>query len=64
MGRSLGFAGSKGCHPTSPAKANQAFRKVPGRETEEQVIVTNIDLAFIVHALDGSFNRAGCRGTW
>jgi ribosome biogenesis GTPase len=31
-------------------------RKVPGRETEEQVIVTNIDLAFVVHALDGSFN--------
>src|SRR5437879_4666411 len=31
-------------------------RKVPGRETEEQVIVTNIDLAFAVHALDGSFN--------
>ncbi len=31
-------------------------RKVPGRETEEQVIVTNIDFAFIVHALDGSFN--------
>jgi len=31
-------------------------RKVPGRETEEQVIVTNIDVAFVVHALDGSFN--------
>src|SRR5688572_17664256 len=31
-------------------------RKVPGRETEEQIIVTNIDVAFVVHALDGSFN--------
>ncbi len=31
-------------------------RKVPGRETEEQVLVTNVDLAFIVQALDGSFN--------
>jgi ribosome biogenesis GTPase len=31
-------------------------RKVPGRETEEQVLVTNIDLVFVVQALDGSFN--------
>jgi ribosome biogenesis GTPase len=31
-------------------------RKVPGRETEEQIIVTNIDVAFVVQALDGSFN--------
>jgi len=31
-------------------------RKVPGRETEEQVLVTNIEVAFVVQALDGSFN--------
>ncbi len=31
-------------------------RKVPGRETEEQVLVTNVDIAFIVQALDRSFN--------
>jgi ribosome small subunit-dependent GTPase A len=33
-------------------------RKVVGRETEEQVIVTNVDIAFIVQALDISFNPA------
>ena len=31
-------------------------RKIPGRETEEQVLVTNIDLAFVVIALDETFN--------
>jgi ribosome biogenesis GTPase len=31
-------------------------RKIPGRETEEQVLVTNIDLAFVVLALDETFN--------
>lgn len=31
-------------------------RKVPGRETEEQVLATNIDVAFVVHPLDGTFN--------
>lgn len=31
-------------------------RKVPGRLTEEQILATNIDTAFIVQALDGSFN--------
>ena len=31
-------------------------RKIPGRETEEQVLVTNIDVAFIVLALDETFN--------
>ena len=31
-------------------------RKIPGRETEEQVLVTNIDIAFIVLALDETFN--------
>ncbi len=33
-------------------------RKVPGRETEEQVLVTNVDVAFVVQALDRSFNAA------
>ena len=31
-------------------------RKIPGRETEEQILVTNIDLAFVVIALDETFN--------
>ncbi len=31
-------------------------RKIPGRLTEEQILVANIDVAFIVQALDGSFN--------
>jgi len=31
-------------------------RKIPGRETEEQVLVTNIDIAFVVLALDETFN--------
>jgi ribosome biogenesis GTPase / thiamine phosphate phosphatase len=33
-------------------------RKVAGRETEEQVLVTNVDIAFVVQALDQSFNPA------
>jgi ribosome biogenesis GTPase / thiamine phosphate phosphatase len=33
-------------------------RKVPGRETQEQVLVTNADIAFVVQALDRSFNPA------
>lgn len=31
-------------------------RKIPGRETEEQVLVTNVDVAFVVVALDETFN--------
>lgn len=31
-------------------------RKMVGRETEEQVLVTNVDTAFVVQALDQSFN--------
>ncbi|MCS7090057.1 MAG: ribosome small subunit-dependent GTPase A [Verrucomicrobiota bacterium] len=31
-------------------------RKVPGREAEEQVLVTNVDVAFVVQALDQTFN--------
>jgi ribosome biogenesis GTPase len=33
-------------------------RKIVGRETEEQVLVTNVDIAFVVQALDRSFNPA------
>jgi ribosome biogenesis GTPase len=33
-------------------------RKVPGRETTEQVLVANVDIAFVVQALDGTFNPA------
>ncbi len=32
-------------------------RKVPGREVEEQILAANIDTAFVVQALDQSFNR-------
>jgi ribosome biogenesis GTPase len=33
-------------------------RKVPGREMEEQVLATNIDVAFVVQALDSTFKPA------
>lgn len=33
-------------------------RKIVGRETEEQVLVTNVDIAFVVQALDRTFNLA------
>ena len=33
-------------------------RKIAGREVEEQVLVTNVDIAFVVQALDHSFNPA------
>lgn len=38
------------------ARRTKLSRKVPGRETEEQVIATNIDVAFLVQALDSNFN--------
>ncbi len=38
------------------SRSTKLSRKVPGRETEEQVLVTNVDVAFVVQALDGSFN--------
>ncbi len=34
----------------------QLARKVPGREIEEQVLVANVDLVFIVHGLDRGVN--------
>jgi ribosome biogenesis GTPase len=33
-------------------------RKMTGRDTEEQILATNIDLAFVVTAADASFNPA------
>jgi ribosome biogenesis GTPase / thiamine phosphate phosphatase len=33
-------------------------RKAPGRGTEEQVLVANVDMAFVVQALDQTFNPA------
>jgi ribosome biogenesis GTPase len=39
-------------------RSTKLSRKVPGRETEEQVLVTNVDVAFVVQALDQSFNPA------
>jgi ribosome biogenesis GTPase / thiamine phosphate phosphatase len=33
-------------------------RKVPGREVEEQILAANIDVAFVVQALDRTFNPA------
>jgi ribosome biogenesis GTPase len=37
-------------------RRTQLARKVVGREIEEQVLVVNIDTAFVVQALDQSFN--------
>ena len=31
-------------------------RRLPGRETQEQILAANVDVAFIVQALDGTFN--------
>ena len=42
-------------HHVLPRRTKLA-RKVPGREIEEQVIVTNVDIGFIVQALDRTFN--------
>ena len=44
-------------HEVLPRKTKLS-RKVPGRELEEQVLASNIDLAFIVQALDRTFNPA------
>ncbi|MCX8155807.1 MAG: ribosome small subunit-dependent GTPase A [Verrucomicrobiae bacterium] len=38
-----------------PRKTRLA-RKVPGKEVTEQVLVTNVDTAFVVQALDNTFN--------
>lgn len=42
-------------HTVLPRR-NQLSRKVPGRESEEHVLVTNVDVAFIVQSLDRPFN--------
>lgn len=38
-------------------RRTQLARKIAGRQVEEQVLATNVDTAFIVVALDVSFNR-------
>jgi ribosome biogenesis GTPase / thiamine phosphate phosphatase len=42
-------------HAVLPRRTRVA-RKVPGRRVEEQVLAANIDTAFVVQALDQSFN--------
>jgi ribosome biogenesis GTPase / thiamine phosphate phosphatase len=51
--------------PKEPGKAmihhvlprgTKLSRKIVGREVEEQVLVTNVDIAFVVQAVDQSFN--------
>jgi len=42
-------------HTLLPRK-NSFSRKVPGENTEQQVVAANIDTAFIVSGLDGDFN--------
>ncbi|HEY6168014.1 MAG TPA: ribosome small subunit-dependent GTPase A [Verrucomicrobiae bacterium] len=39
-------------------RRTQLSRKMTGRETEEQILATNIDVAFVVNAADASFNPA------
>jgi ribosome biogenesis GTPase len=38
-------------------RRTQLVRKVPGRETEEQVLAANVDMGFVVLAMDQSFNE-------
>lgn len=42
-------------HDVLPRRSKLS-RKISGRETEEQVMVTNVDLGFVVQALDRTFN--------
>lgn len=37
-------------------RANEIARKVTGRRTEKQIIATNVDIAFVLLALDGDFS--------
>lgn len=39
-------------------RRTQLSRKITGRDTEEQILATNIDIAFVVNAADASFNPA------
>ncbi len=38
-------------------RRSQLVRKVTGRNSEQQVLAANLDIAFVVHAFDQSFNR-------
>lgn len=42
-------------HAVLPRRTKLA-RKIPGREAQEQVLASNIDVAFVTQALDQSFN--------
>jgi ribosome biogenesis GTPase len=42
-------------HEVTPRRT-QITRKVTGRESEAQVLVTNVDVAFVVQAMDETFN--------
>ena len=42
-------------HGILPRKTHLA-RKLPGREVEEQILATNVDVVFLTQALDASFN--------
>lgn len=53
--RTLPNEGKAVIHHVLPRRTKLS-RKTPGGETEEQILVTNIDLAFIVQALDRPFN--------
>src|ERR1044071_5343330 len=44
-------------HAVLPRRSKLS-RKIVGREIEEQVLVANVDIAFAVQSLDGSFNPA------
>lgn len=50
------FPGKGIIHAVLPRRT-QVARKVVGREVEEQILAANIDTAFVVLAMDQSFNR-------
>jgi len=54
--RTPGAPGQPARIETVLPRRTRLARKVAGRETEEQVLVTNVDVAFVVQALDQTFN--------
>jgi len=52
---SLEAEGKATIHEVMPRKSSLS-RKLTGREVQEQILVTNIDRAFVVQALDETFN--------
>lgn len=47
---------SKGVIEAILPRRSQIARKITGRGTEAQIVVTNIDVAFVVQAMDSTFN--------